>query len=90
TSTEHMFRLPDGIDIRHTDSGAPSTPDYTTMVILHGTGYNGCACFVRLHEYAQRYNLRIILWNRQDYHGSTRHTNDKLADMRAGGKKSQD
>ncbi|KAJ7090984.1 hypothetical protein C8R44DRAFT_990589 [Mycena epipterygia] len=101
--TEHTLRLPDGIDIRYTDSGAPNTPDYTTMVILHGTGYNGCASpvmfnavmivpdgFVRLHEHAHKNNLRTIFWNRRDYHGSTKYTDDELADMRAGRKSFQD
>ncbi|KAJ7139235.1 Alpha/Beta hydrolase protein [Mycena epipterygia] len=87
--TEHTLRLPDGIDIRYTDSGAPNTPDYTTIVIIHGTGYNGYG-FVRLHEYAHKYNIRTIFWNRRDYHGSTKYTDDELADMRAGGKDFQD
>ncbi|KAJ7139260.1 hypothetical protein C8R44DRAFT_606250 [Mycena epipterygia] len=87
--SEHTLRLPDGIDIRYTDSGTPNTPDYTTIVVLHGTGYNGYG-FVRLHEYAHKYNLRTILWNRRDYHGSTKYSDDELADMRAGGKTFQD
>ncbi|KAJ7139183.1 Alpha/Beta hydrolase protein [Mycena epipterygia] len=87
--TEHTLTLPDGIDILYTDSGAPDTPDYTTLVVLHGTGYNGYG-FVLLHAYAHKYNLRIILWNRRDYHGSTKYSDAELADLWAGRKSFQD
>jgi pimeloyl-ACP methyl ester carboxylesterase len=98
--TEHILKLPDGINILYTDSGAPNTPDYTTIVVLHGTGFNGCAfcaivvedctsysssdSFVRLHEYAHKYNLRIVICNRRDYRGSTKYSDDELADLQAG------
>ncbi|KAJ7671870.1 hypothetical protein B0H17DRAFT_192833 [Mycena rosella] len=42
--------------------------------------------FVPLHEYAHKHNLRTVLWNRRDYHGSTKYTDDELADMNAGRK----
>ncbi|KAJ7806830.1 hypothetical protein B0H13DRAFT_1669614 [Mycena leptocephala] len=81
--TEHILKLPDGINILYTDSGAPNTPDYTTIVVLHGTGFNGYS-FVRLHEYDHKYNLRIVICNRRDYRGSTKYSNDELADLQAG------
>ncbi|KAJ6509122.1 Alpha/Beta hydrolase protein [Mycena vulgaris] len=87
--TEHTLKLPDGIEILYTDSGSPRTADYTTLVVLHGSGFNGYG-FVRLHEYAQKYNLRIVLWNRRGYRGSTKYSDEELADMRAGRKIFQD
>ncbi|KAF8213022.1 hypothetical protein K438DRAFT_1957603 [Mycena galopus ATCC 62051] len=35
--TEHTVKLPDGIKIFYTDSGAPKAVNYTTIVILHGS-----------------------------------------------------
>ncbi|KAJ7474269.1 hypothetical protein FB451DRAFT_981648, partial [Mycena latifolia] len=46
--------------------------------------------FVRLHEYAYKHNLRIILLNRRDYYGSTKYSNEELTDLRAGRKIFQD
>ncbi|KAJ7671871.1 hypothetical protein B0H17DRAFT_192843 [Mycena rosella] len=100
--TEHTLKLPDGIEILYTDSGAPQTADYTTLVIIHGTGFNACMCsssydvisfigcsldgFVRLQEHAHKHNLRIVAWNRRGYHGSTKYTDEELADLKAGRK----
>ncbi|KAJ7671849.1 Alpha/Beta hydrolase protein [Mycena rosella] len=87
--TEHTLKLPDGIEILYTDSGAPKTTDYTTLVVVHGTGFNGYG-FIPLHEYAHKYNLRIILWNRREYRGSTKYSDEELADLKAGRKVFQD
>lgn len=38
---EYTVKLPDGVEIYYTDSGAPRSNDYTTLVILHGSGFNG-------------------------------------------------
>ncbi|KAJ7073464.1 hypothetical protein B0H15DRAFT_925649 [Mycena belliarum] len=87
--TEHTLKLPDGVEIRYTDSGAPQTVDYTTLVVIHGTGFNGY-CFLKLHELAHKYNLRIAIMNRRDYHGSTMFSDEDLADMHAGRRIFQD
>jgi acetyl esterase/lipase len=39
--TERTITLPDGIEIFYTDSGAPNSDDYATLIILHGSAYNG-------------------------------------------------
>ncbi|KAJ6611318.1 Alpha/Beta hydrolase protein [Mycena sp. CBHHK59/15] len=87
--TENTIKLPDGIEILYTDSGAPKTTDYTTLVVLHGSAFNGDG-FVRLHEHAHKHNLRVILWNRRDYRGSTKYTDEELEDLKAGRKIYQD
>ncbi|KAJ7716226.1 Alpha/Beta hydrolase protein [Mycena maculata] len=87
--TEHTIKLPDGIELLYTDSGAPNTADYTTMVVFHGTGFNGYG-FARVHEYAHEHNMRTIVCNRRGYRGSTKYTDDELADIQAGRKIFQD
>ncbi|KAJ7088202.1 hypothetical protein C8R43DRAFT_297737 [Mycena crocata] len=81
--SEHTLKLPDGVEIFYTDSGPPKSSDYTTLLVLHGTGFNGYG-FVRLHAYAHKHNMRTILWNRREYYGSTPYNEAELADMRAG------
>jgi acetyl esterase/lipase len=39
--TEHTIKLPDGIELLYTDSGAPNTASYTTLIVLHGSAFNG-------------------------------------------------
>ncbi|KAF8166313.1 Alpha/Beta hydrolase protein [Mycena galopus ATCC 62051] len=83
--TEHTVKLPDGIEIFYTDSGAPKSVDYTTLVFLHGSGFSGDGC-VKLHEHAHANNLRVVIWNRRDYCGSTKYTDAELEDLKAGRK----
>ncbi|KAF7341425.1 Aminodeoxychorismate synthase [Mycena venus] len=87
--TEHTVKLPDGIELLYTDSGAPISASYTTLIVLHGSGFNGDG-FVPLHEFAHRNDLRVILWNRRDYRGSTKYTDAELEDLAAGRKVFQD
>ncbi|KAJ7773854.1 hypothetical protein B0H16DRAFT_1304083 [Mycena metata] len=87
--SEKTLKLPDGVEIRYTDSGAPNTSDYTTMVVIHGTGFNGYS-MVQLHEYAPKHNLRTILCNRRHYHGTTKYSEEELSELKAGSKCIQD
>ncbi|KAK7050634.1 Aminodeoxychorismate synthase [Favolaschia claudopus] len=81
--TDNICTLPDGINIFYTDSGAPQTSDYTTLVIFHGTGFNAFN-FDPLHAHAHANNLRIIACNRREYHGSTPLTDDEVAQLNSG------
>ncbi|KAF7368507.1 Aminodeoxychorismate synthase [Mycena venus] len=87
--TEHTCTLPNGVNMFYTDSGAPPTTDYTTLLVFHGTGFNGF-CLTPLHQHAHAHNLRIILCNRRDYHGSSPFTDDEIAELHAGKKMFQD
>ncbi|KAJ7058715.1 hypothetical protein C8F01DRAFT_281316 [Mycena amicta] len=87
--SEHTLKLRDGIEIRYTDSGAPQTNDYTTLISFHGTGLNSYG-FTRMHTYAHQHNLRTILCNRRDYRGSTPYTDAELAELYAGKQVFQD
>ncbi|KAJ6467926.1 Alpha/Beta hydrolase protein [Mycena sanguinolenta] len=87
--TEHTCTLPDGVNILYTDSGAPPTQDYTTLVVLHGTGFNGFS-LASLHKHAHQRNLRTILCNRREYYGSSPHTDEEIAELHAGNKDFQD
>jgi pimeloyl-ACP methyl ester carboxylesterase len=42
------------------------------------------ATFIPLHDFAHKANLRVVAWNRRDYRGSTKYTDDELADLTAG------
>ncbi|KAJ7605125.1 Alpha/Beta hydrolase protein [Mycena polygramma] len=86
--TEHTVKLPDGIELYYTDSGAPKS-SYSTLVILHGSAFNGDG-FIPVHEYASQKNLRVIALNRRDYRGSTKYTDAELEDLAAGRKVFQD
>jgi hypothetical protein len=41
TSFTETPRLPEGIELFYTDSGAPNAVHCTTHVVLHGSGFSG-------------------------------------------------
>jgi len=60
------------------DSGAPaSTPNYTTLVILHGCAFSKDA-FQKLLPLATQYQMRVVLLNHRDYPGSKPLTDEEL------------
>ncbi|KDR80048.1 hypothetical protein GALMADRAFT_61697 [Galerina marginata CBS 339.88] len=80
------FSLSGGSDIFFTDSGAPAgSTDYTTLIVLHGSAFNGRNLEI-LHDYAHKYNLRTVIWNRREYPGSTKYTDAELEDYNEGRK----
>ncbi|THV03997.1 hypothetical protein K435DRAFT_650132 [Dendrothele bispora CBS 962.96] len=80
------YTLPNGINIFFTDSGAPpNSDDYTTVVVLHGSAFNG-STFDKIHDYAHKYNIRVVVWNRRDYRGSTELTDAEIDDLNKGKK----
>ncbi|KAJ7238346.1 Alpha/Beta hydrolase protein [Mycena haematopus] len=87
--TEHTCTLSDGVNIFFTDSGAPAAADYTTLVVFHGTGFNGFS-LTPLHQHAHQHNFRTILCNRRGYYGSTQYTDDEIAELHEGDKAFQD
>ncbi|KAG6828085.1 hypothetical protein H0H92_009313 [Tricholoma furcatifolium] len=83
-TTSNTAHLPGGIDLFYSDSGAPlNSSDYTTVVILHGSGFNG-QNLTKLHAYAHALNLRTVIPNRRDYAGSTPYTAEDLEDLNSG------
>ncbi|KAG6871570.1 hypothetical protein C0995_002970, partial [Termitomyces sp. Mi166 len=82
--SSHTYTLTDGINIYFTDSGAPpSSTDYTTLIILHGSAFNGEG-FEKMHTFAHGYNLRTVIWNRREYPGSTKYTDAEIDDLHNG------
>jgi pimeloyl-ACP methyl ester carboxylesterase len=82
--TERTFNLPDGTEYSYNDGGpVPGSIDYTTLVTIHGSGFNG-ASFVHMHEYAHQRNLRLINVNRRGYRGSTKFSDTDLDDFGGG------
>ncbi|KAF8577292.1 hypothetical protein K439DRAFT_1622221 [Ramaria rubella] len=64
------------IQFFYQDSGVPPPADkaYTTLVVVHGFGFNGCEDFLdmdRLVSLAKASHIRLVLLNRRAYHGST-------------------
>ncbi|KAJ7612567.1 hypothetical protein FB45DRAFT_993145 [Roridomyces roridus] len=87
--TEHVLKLPDGIHIAYTDSGAPNSSDYTTVVLVHGMVFNRYA-FTPLHPLAHQHNVRLLCCQRRGYPGSTAFTDEEMEDMREGRQVFQD
>ncbi|KAG6875672.1 hypothetical protein C0992_002879 [Termitomyces sp. T32_za158] len=84
--TSHTYTLIGDIKVFFTDSGPPpASTDYTTLIVLHGSAFTGHG-FERLHDYAHRYNLRTVIWNRRDYYGSTKYTDAEIDDLNNGKK----
>ncbi|KAG7087825.1 hypothetical protein E1B28_013764 [Marasmius oreades] len=84
--TDHTYTLSDNIQIFFTDSGPPpGSKDYSTLVVLHGCGFNGYG-LEKLHGLAHQFNLRTVLWNRRDYPGSTPYTESELEELEQGQK----
>ncbi|KIJ52567.1 hypothetical protein M422DRAFT_156437 [Sphaerobolus stellatus SS14] len=68
-----ILRLEDlEVEFYYQDSGVPILEDkpYTTLVILHGYGFNG-HIFHRLIPIATASHIRLLLVNRRGYSGST-------------------
>ncbi|KAL4258271.1 AB hydrolase superfamily protein [Pleurotus pulmonarius] len=71
-------KLVDGTIVFYTDSGPPpSSSDYATLVIIHGTGFNGHG-FEHIHDIAHERNLRTVAINRREYPGSTPYGDEEL------------
>ncbi|KAJ8501745.1 hypothetical protein ONZ45_g12034 [Pleurotus djamor] len=78
--------LPDGTSIFFTDTGPhPDQPDYITVVIAHGAGFNGRG-FDALHDLAHRHGLRLVIINRRHYPGSSLYAPEELTEMADGEK----
>ncbi|KAK7455145.1 hypothetical protein VKT23_011016 [Stygiomarasmius scandens] len=85
-AVSQMYTLPNGVKLFFTDSGAPSNSnDYTTVVILHGSAFNG-STFEKLHPLAHAHNLHFIILNRRDYRGSSELTGAEIDDLNKGKK----
>ncbi|KAI0028382.1 Alpha/Beta hydrolase protein [Vararia minispora EC-137] len=61
---------PDGTQLSYTDSGAPSTPKYTTIIAVHGLGFNANV-FSAVQPAASARAIRFVAVNRRGYGTST-------------------
>ncbi|KAJ3739753.1 hypothetical protein DFH05DRAFT_494912 [Lentinula detonsa] len=59
------------------DSGVPSTPSYTTYVVVHGLSYHG-GVFQRLLPVVNQHSHRMLTVNRREYPDSTPYTQAEL------------
>ncbi|KAG7087839.1 hypothetical protein E1B28_013777 [Marasmius oreades] len=84
--SNNTYILSDNIRIFFTDSGPPPhSNDYTTLVVLHGTPFNGYG-LEKLHTVAHSLNLRTVIWNQHDYPSSTPYTDSELEELNQGRK----
>ncbi|KAJ4000245.1 hypothetical protein F5050DRAFT_638583 [Lentinula boryana] len=62
------------------DSGVPSTPSYTTYVVVHGLSYHGelAGVFQRLLPVVNQHSHRMVTVNRREYPNSTPYTQSEL------------
>ncbi|KAG7096126.1 hypothetical protein E1B28_006800 [Marasmius oreades] len=80
------YTLSEDIKIFFSDNGAPpNSDDYTTIVLLHGSGFNGHG-LERMHDVSHSLNLRTLILNRRQYPGSTPYTDSELEDLKQGRK----
>ncbi|KAL1740845.1 Alpha/Beta hydrolase protein [Schizophyllum fasciatum] len=68
------------VSFYYTDSGAPLSPTYTTIVIIHGHTWHS-AVFDRVLPLARAHNLRLVCVNRRLYPGSTPYTPEEAAEI---------
>ncbi|KAJ7039386.1 Alpha/Beta hydrolase protein [Mycena alexandri] len=69
--------LQNGVVFFYTDTGAVTTGDYTTVVIIHGHTFHS-GTFQRLNPFAESNSLRIISVNRREYPGSSPYSSEDL------------
>ncbi|KAJ8507960.1 hypothetical protein ONZ45_g9717 [Pleurotus djamor] len=82
--TSTSLSLPDGNNIFYTDSGpVPNSSDYTTIIIVHGSGFNSHS-FEKVHGFSVSRNCRTVALNRRDYGGSTAYSVSELDDLTHG------
>ncbi|KDQ53356.1 hypothetical protein JAAARDRAFT_49830 [Jaapia argillacea MUCL 33604] len=75
-----------GTQLYFTDSGpVKGSTDYTTLVIYHGSAFTGDT-FHKLLPFGAKDNVRLVILNRRDYAGSTKYSEEELADLNAGRK----
>jgi len=79
-----------GTEIFYEDSGAPpGSTTYTTVVIIHGTYFNG-GVFKPTFPFAAQHNLRFVVLNQRDYAHSTPYSEDELKQLTSGDKNQQE
>ncbi|OCB85419.1 hypothetical protein A7U60_g7428 [Sanghuangporus baumii] len=68
-----------GHSLYYEDTGSPPNAEdiYTTLMIVHGTGFHG-QIFRRLLPFALQHYIRLVFISRRDYPGSSAYTDEDL------------
>ncbi|KAL0566566.1 hypothetical protein V5O48_015442 [Marasmius crinis-equi] len=77
-----------GTTLSYRDSGAASTPVYTTFFVIHGLGFTS-AIFSRIADQGRLKGLRIVAINRRGYKGSTPYSPEEIAELTEGDDKTK-
>ncbi|KAF9003009.1 Alpha/Beta hydrolase protein [Cyathus striatus] len=72
-----------GLTYFYTDNGVPNTPNYKTMIMIHGYGGHS-GLFQKLNPLTLAKGLRLICLNRREYPGSTSFTEEELKRLNDG------
>ncbi|KAG6831917.1 hypothetical protein H0H87_003415 [Tephrocybe sp. NHM501043] len=64
-------------------TGRKKLPPFVQLII-HEVVHTLIDNLRKLHDYAHNLNLRTVIWNRRDYAGSTKYTEDELDDLKHG------
>ncbi|TFK73217.1 alpha/beta-hydrolase, partial [Pluteus cervinus] len=76
----------EGSQIYFVDTGpVAGSNNYTTLFMYHGTSFNG-ATFRKLIPLAPARNIRLVLINRRNYHGSTPYSTIDVENLYSGHK----
>ncbi|CAL1703076.1 unnamed protein product [Somion occarium] len=88
---KRAYTLCQSTQLYYEDSGVPdSAPtDYKTLVIVHGTMFNG-GIFKRILPFASHNKARVILVNQRDYQHSTPFNKEELEALTSHNKDQQD
>ncbi|KAH7912848.1 hypothetical protein BJ138DRAFT_1111960 [Hygrophoropsis aurantiaca] len=82
--TQSFVTLDSNVQYCYEDSGVPNCDIYTTLVFIHGLGFNA-AIFKKLVSLAVRHECRVISLYRRDYAPSTPFTETEISPCRTGG-----
>ncbi|KZS94234.1 alpha/beta-hydrolase [Sistotremastrum niveocremeum HHB9708] len=72
-----------GTKLFYTDTGSLPTPNYKTLVIVHGYSWHS-AVFSRLLPLAPKHGIRLICVNRRDFPSSTPYAPQEIDPVRTG------
>ncbi|TFK65662.1 hypothetical protein BDN72DRAFT_188712 [Pluteus cervinus] len=79
----NTINIQNNVTFAYLDGGPPSGSQYTTVIILHGDGFNSNV-FTRLIAKAHDFGWRVIAVNRRDYAPTTLLSTAELAPLSAG------
>ncbi|KAH7928839.1 hypothetical protein BV22DRAFT_1044343 [Leucogyrophana mollusca] len=82
-TNDQFLSLQNNVKYHYKDSGAPDSEAYTTLVFIHGMGFNGGA-FKKILSIAASQKCRVVSLYRRDYAPTTPFRDDERALLQQG------